>query len=85
MRSTPLMPKPLWTKPCGSSLANTARIARTSIRTVDIVGLSGGGAACGAALFGLIYRYREPQVRMRKVTPHYCSGTSIGAADNFPG
>lgn len=27
-----------------------------NVRVVDIVGLSGGGAACGAALFGLIFR-----------------------------
>jgi len=26
-----------------------------NVRTVDVVGLSGGGAACGAALFGFIY------------------------------
>jgi hypothetical protein len=25
------------------------------VRIVDVVGLSGGGAACGAALFGFIY------------------------------
>ena len=28
------------------------------IRTVDVVGLSGGGAACGAALFGFIFSVR---------------------------
>jgi hypothetical protein len=26
-----------------------------NVRIVDIVGLSGGGAACGAALFGFIF------------------------------
>ena len=26
-----------------------------NVRIVDLVGLSGGGAACGAALFGFIY------------------------------
>lgn len=26
-----------------------------NVRIVDVVGLSGGGAACGAALFGFIY------------------------------
>ena len=26
-----------------------------NVRTVDVVGLSGGGAACGAAMFGLIF------------------------------
>ncbi|MFN8005871.1 MAG: hypothetical protein U0V70_02340 [Terriglobia bacterium] len=26
-----------------------------NVRLVDVVGLSGGGAACGAALFGVIY------------------------------
>ena len=26
-----------------------------NVRTVDVVGLSGGGAACGAAMFGIIY------------------------------
>jgi len=25
------------------------------VRIVDVVGLSGGGAACGAAMFGLIF------------------------------
>ena len=28
--------------------------ASENVRTVDLVGLSGGGAACGAALFGAI-------------------------------
>ncbi len=26
-----------------------------NVRVVDVVGLSGGGAACGAALFGFIF------------------------------
>jgi hypothetical protein len=26
-----------------------------NVRLVDVVGLSGGGAACGAAVFGFIY------------------------------
>ena len=26
-----------------------------NVRMVDVVGLSGGGAACGAALFGFIF------------------------------
>ncbi|MBS1788657.1 MAG: hypothetical protein JST85_13095 [Acidobacteria bacterium] len=26
-----------------------------NVRLVDVVGLSGGGAACGAALFGVIF------------------------------
>ncbi|MCG3162277.1 MAG: hypothetical protein JMDDDDMK_03518 [Acidobacteria bacterium] len=26
-----------------------------NLRVVDVVGLSGGGAACGAALFGFIF------------------------------
>ena len=26
-----------------------------NVRIVDVVGLSGGGAACGAAIFGFIY------------------------------
>jgi hypothetical protein len=26
-----------------------------NVRSVDLVGLSGGGAACGAALFGIIF------------------------------
>ena len=26
-----------------------------NVRTVDVVGLSGGGAACGAALFGFAF------------------------------
>ncbi len=26
-----------------------------NVRTVDVVGISGGGAACGAAMFGFIY------------------------------
>ena len=26
-----------------------------NVRVVDVVGLSGGGAACGAALFGLVF------------------------------
>ncbi len=26
-----------------------------NVRTVDVVGLSGGGAVCGAAMFGFIY------------------------------
>ena len=29
-----------------------------NVRIVDIVGLSGGGAACGAALFGFIFALR---------------------------
>ena len=29
--------------------------ASESVRSVDVVGLSGGGAACGAALFGIIF------------------------------
>ena len=29
-----------------------------NVRTVDVVGLSGGGAACGAALFGFIFALR---------------------------
>ncbi len=28
-----------------------------NVRIVDIVGLSGGGAACGAATFGLIFAF----------------------------
>jgi hypothetical protein len=28
------------------------------VRLVDVVGLSGGGAACGAALFGFIFALR---------------------------
>jgi hypothetical protein len=27
----------------------------SNVRMVDVVGLSGGGAACGAALFGFIF------------------------------
>ena len=27
------------------------------VRIVDVVGLSGGGAACGAAMFGFIYAF----------------------------
>jgi hypothetical protein len=26
-----------------------------NVRSVDVVGLTGGGAACGAAMFGVIY------------------------------
>lgn len=26
-----------------------------NVRVVDVVGLSGGGAACGAAMFGIIF------------------------------
>lgn len=26
-----------------------------NVRTVDVIGLSGGGAACGAAIFGFIF------------------------------
>ena len=29
--------------------------ASHAVRLVDVVGLSGGGAACGAALFGIIF------------------------------
>jgi hypothetical protein len=29
--------------------------ASQDVRLVDVVGLSGGGAACGAALFGFIF------------------------------
>ena len=29
-----------------------------NVRIVDVVGLSGGGAACGAALFGFIFALR---------------------------
>jgi hypothetical protein len=29
-----------------------------NVRIVDVVGLSGGGAACGAALFGFIFAIR---------------------------
>ena len=29
--------------------------ASPNVRIVDVVGLSGGGAACGAALFGFIF------------------------------
>jgi hypothetical protein len=29
-----------------------------NVRTVDVVGVSGGGAACGAALFGFIAALR---------------------------
>ena len=29
--------------------------ASENVRSVDIVGLSGGGAACGAAIFGVIF------------------------------
>ena len=29
-----------------------------NVRVVDVVGLSGGGAACGAALFGFIFALR---------------------------
>jgi hypothetical protein len=29
-----------------------------NVRMVDVVGLSGGGAACGAALFGFIFALR---------------------------
>ena len=29
-----------------------------NVRTVDVVGISGGGAACGAALFGFIFALR---------------------------
>ena len=29
-----------------------------NVRSVDVVGLSGGGAACGAALFGFIFALR---------------------------
>lgn len=29
-----------------------------NVRNVDAVGLSGGGAACGAALFGFIFALR---------------------------
>jgi hypothetical protein len=29
--------------------------ASDNVRNVDVVGLSGGGAACGAALFGVIF------------------------------
>jgi hypothetical protein len=29
------------------------------VRLVDAVGLSGGGAACGAAMFGIIYGVRS--------------------------
>jgi hypothetical protein len=28
------------------------------VRIVDVVGLSGGGAACGAAMFGIIFALR---------------------------
>ncbi len=37
--------------------------ASENVRSVDIVGLSGGGAACGAAIFGVIFilvRGRRP-------------------------
>ena len=29
-----------------------------NVRIVDVVGLSGGGAACGAAMFGFIFAHR---------------------------
>ncbi len=29
-----------------------------NVRVVDVVGLSGGGAACGAAMFGFIFALR---------------------------
>jgi hypothetical protein len=29
-----------------------------NVRIVDVVGLSGGGAACGAAMFGFIFALR---------------------------
>ena len=29
-----------------------------NVRVVDVVGVSGGGAACGAALFGFIFALR---------------------------
>ncbi len=28
-----------------------------NVRIVDVVGLSGGGAACGAAMFGFIFAF----------------------------
>jgi hypothetical protein len=37
--------------------------ASENVRSVDVVGLSGGGAACGAAIFGVIFslvRGRRP-------------------------
>ena len=30
-----------------------------NVRAVDVVGLSGGGAACGAAMFGFIFALRS--------------------------
>ena len=30
-----------------------------NVRMVDVVGISGGGAACGAALFGFIFALKE--------------------------
>ena len=32
-----------------------------NVRAVDVVGLSGGGAAGGAAMFGIIFTYSEKQ------------------------
>jgi membrane-associated PAP2 superfamily phosphatase len=34
-----------------------------NVRLVDVVGLSGGGAACGAALFGFIFALRGRKER----------------------
>ncbi len=31
----------------------------TNVRPVQVVGMSGGGAACGAALFGLIFTLKS--------------------------
>ena len=30
-----------------------------NVRTVDVIGISGGGAACGAALFSFIFALRS--------------------------
>jgi hypothetical protein len=39
--------------------------ATANIPTIDIVGISGGGAACGAALFGLIYKMATRKKRLQ--------------------
>jgi len=38
-----------------ATLTHFASMVPSNVRAVVMIGLSGGGAACGAALFGLIF------------------------------
>jgi hypothetical protein len=57
LRPSPALPAMLMIIGIGSLVRFSQNLYQYSqnVRTVDIVGLSGGGAACGAALFGFIY------------------------------